>query len=446
MEGIQESEHGDAQERWKNAFDTFLDFVEEAGDMARLVRRSVTNNASMDEAVEKAVAAEFPTIFVNQRGKVLRSIVRHAVEFRSTVREPGSEFEDFSESLSLEVSEMVEEELPKASKSTRELIILPLIERAVASAERRIGGPRLYVGLLLQLESAFEVFVGELMVETCLLHPIDYDLKTLGLSSREIARAVGEEGVERLFAEREAATVLARSFDSWIEWFRKPPRRILSTAELSGFEGVLKFHLIRNVWAHGNGAPQRRHAQQMAALNISLDDFALSEESFRVACRNYASLGFSLWALIGDKLFGKHGFPSVLSQVQVKLLKSSHIEALALLDHEQLSSSTADEVRVNWWLAELRARSSWDEESSVRHPDIVREDVMAWQPNGNEGNRNDILSIAKDVLLGKKQSAAEKTRAMIEAGKLTRFLVQEWPLFQEIGNYNLLDSDGSEWG
>jgi hypothetical protein len=430
------------QKRWHSAFDNFFGFVEEAVDMAYLVRRSVNNAESLDEAVQKSLDAAFPAAVLKSTREGLSRIVRHGFELSKSISEEVAvDATELADSLSGEISEMVDEEFSSLKASGRKLLVMPRVEMAISGVHRRIGGPRLYAGLMLQLDSAFEVFIGELIVSTCLLHPIDYDLKNLGVTSRDISRAASEEGVNELFAEREAASVLARNLESWIEWFIRPPRKLVALEALPPLDGVRKFHLIRNVLAHGNGKPQRRHEMQMKSLGLTERDFLLSEKHFQDACREYVSLAYQLWATCGDKLFAKHGFAQPLTAVQVRLLKSQYVHALANLNHRSLLSSSSDEVLVNWWLAEIRAWDWRDGETTVRSKEEVRKDVAEWQPSPRSDGHGEILGIAKHLLLGEKKDAFNVAKHMVNEGRLNSFQVQDWPLFQELDVEALLLSD-----
>ncbi len=179
----------------------------------------------------------------------------------------------------------------------------------------------------------------------------------------------------------------------------------------------------------------------MKSLGLEEKDFVLSEKHFQDACREYVSLGYQLWAMCGDKLFGKDGFAKPLTAVQVRLLKSQYVHALARLNHRSLLSSSSDEVLVNWWLAELRASNWRDEDDTIRTNEQVLREVTEWQPSPRNDEHAELLRIAKLLLLGEKREAFDIARRMVNDGYLNSFVVQDWPLFQELDVEALLFSD-----
>jgi len=418
--------------RWEGAFTSFISFVEEASDMAQLVRQSVNNTRALDEAVEKSVKATFSVSFLGRFGDGIRSIVRHGFESRKSISSvPELLRQEASLSLDAEIEEMAAEFFFGLRPTSRRLFIVPKIKSAIQGVDRRVGGPRLYAGLLLQLDSAFEVFFGELITTSCLLHPINYNLASLGVTAQDIIRAEESEGVSVLFAEREAGSVLNRSINDWLAWFEGAPRKLFNLAQLRAVDEVRRFHLVRNVLAHGDGKPQKRHETQMTQLGMADEDFLLTEERFTRACRSYVELAYEVWALAGDKLFRYQGFSSALNFVQLRVIGGPYASAVAKFEHLQLNCGSEGEVLVNGWIAQMRA---WKQNSgeAMRRPAEVREEVKVWQPDADSPERQSLLELAKLILLDDKKKAVREARRLYSEGVLDAASLKNWPLFEEL--------------
>ncbi|AVG24258.1 hypothetical protein C3B54_111312 [Pontimonas salivibrio] len=412
--------------------------------MARLVRQSMNNSEALNDAVEQSLREVFPPDVLRLKGSELGEIVRDAFEYRKSLVSPdGTLHDSFEESLDEEIRQRVEALVVAKDEPFDPDLFLHPITRAIQSVERRTGGPRLYAGLLLQLDSAFEVLTGDLMVAISLLHPVDYDLKSLGLSSGEIIRAVNQEGVAQLFAEREAATVLNRSLDAWIEWFERAPRKLIAPGALTSITDVKRFHLIRNVLAHGDAKPQSRHLKLMEELGLQETDFRLTSERFAEACEAYLALGYELWAISGDKLFSKEpGFSGPLTYIQIRLLNNGFSSVVASLDHSRLRSFQVDEVRINAWLAKLDEvdRDSEFELDPPFEENTVEEQIRQWEPDDSVAERFERLQLAKLVLTGDRVQANALATQMFASGRLQINHVLDWPIFRKLDTERILQA------
>lgn len=425
--------------KWHKAFRNFFGFVEEAADLASLVSQSLNNSRTLDDAVAKSVEATFPAVAVHRSGDGIRRIVKHSYEIGKSISDLDHDAQQAAlESLDLEVEDMALEIFPLLRSRSRTQFLKYGVQNALEGVERRMGGPRLYGGLLLQLDSAFEVFMGELITTVCLKYPQDYDLKVLGVTSREIVRAEESEGVSALFAEREAASVLNRSLDSWIAWFVQPSRKILPSPELNSLKSVMRYHLIRNVLAHGDGKPQNRHAAQIQQLGMTEDDFQLDRRAFDDACRSYVALAYEVWATAGDKLFREEAFYGPLTQVQTSIIKSRFVGSVSGFSHSNLHAWQEGEVKVNFWLAELRCADERDCQS-IRDKKEIRSDVGVWEPSATDARRDKLLKLAKIILMGEQKNAEARVRSLLDDKTLSLSMIYDWPLLMDLNLESVLE-------
>lgn len=283
----------------------------------------------------------------------------------------------------------------------------------------------LYRNCLISLVSSAEWFLSQIVTQYFQAFPEAAGTKDKSITLEDLRRIGSVTEAESYLISLRVDEIMWGSLDDWLKFFRDSAKLTMSylTEDKPQLTEVFQ---RRNVMVHNNG---KVHHSYLTKVDENLrkdvklgDDLVMSpaylENAITVVERNFILIACELWKRIAPKDEARAG---VLNKVAIDaLLAERYLVAESAsrfqIDDKQLPEKWQVYAKLNYWQTQ-----KW-----LGKLDQVRGEVE----NADFSAKDDLIQLARLVLLDDFDAALSLLGAVVQTGKLSLKDLEEWPIFR----------------